>query len=69
MREHDALGCAGAAAGVEQLGDFVLIERENIWPFDAAMREQLLERKIGAGSIAIDGDEALDRGAGFAQRG
>ncbi len=65
MRQHDALGSAGAAAGVEQLGDRVFIEAENIGALGMALIEQFFIGQIGRlGVLFVQGDETLDFRAG-----
>ena len=44
MREHDALGRAGGAGGVKELGDFVFVEGEDIGALDAAARRGVPRR-------------------------
>ena len=60
VREHDAFGRPGGAAGVEELADGRLVEGADIGAVDAAGGEQGFV-------LGSDGDETLDGGAGGAQ--
>ena len=56
VRQHDALGRAGGAAGIEQFGDGRFIDREDVGAGQAIGREEFL--------IALtDSDPVLDGGA------
>ena len=63
VRQHHALGRAGAAAGVEQLGDGVFVEGEDVGPLDAAARRAALRRS----PRPIVDRTRCDAGAGLAQ--
>ena len=51
MREHDAFGRAGAAAGIEQLGDGVFVESKMSARSGLAFVEQLFVGQIGDGDL------------------
>ena len=67
VRQHDAFGSAGAAAGVEELGDFIFVEGENIGTREAVARQQVFQKQVRLGDRTIDGDIATDAGACFSQ--
>ena len=62
VREHDTFGCAGAAAGVKDFGDFVFIDGENIGTRNAVVGHQVFEKEVGLRDGLIDGDVGLDAG-------
>ena len=67
VRQHDALGRAGAAAGVEEFGDFIFVEGENVGTRDAVARQQVFQKQVRLRDRTIDGDIATDAGACFSQ--
>ena len=69
MGERDALGSSGAAAGVEQLGNGVLVDFEDIGAVGAALVEQFVGGEVGAGDLLIEGDVALNGRAGGPDEG
>ncbi len=60
MRKHYAFRRPSAAAGVKQLRNLVFIEGEYVRPFDAAARQQFLEREIRLRNGIVDCDVPLD---------
>ena len=67
VRERYALGRAGAAAGVEQLGDGHFIVGKNVGALGLAFRDELLVAQVGAGDFFVNGDPPLNRPAACAK--
>src|SRR6266436_604126 len=67
MRKHHSLGSAGAAAGVEELGNVIFVEGKNVGARDAVRRQQVLQEQVCLRDGLVNGDVALDGGAGLAQ--
>ena len=67
VAEHHTLGRAGAAAGVEQFGNSVLIDAENVRAFRMALVQQLFVRHIRDGHFVVKCDEALNLAASRTQ--
>ena len=63
VRQHHALGRAGAAAGVEEFGDFIFVEGENVGTRDAVARQQVFQEQVRLRDGLIDGNIAPDAGA------
>ena len=67
VREHHSLGCARAAAGVEDFGDFIFIKRENIGTRNAVASQKVFQVQIRLWNRLINRDIAPNTGASFAQ--
>ena len=63
MSQHDALGRAGAAAGIKQLGDGVFIEAENVGALGMAFVQELFVGQIRDRDFVVQGYAAPELGA------
>ena len=67
VRERDALGRSGAAAGIEQLGDRHLVVSENVGALGMPAIEQLFVDQIRLRNRFVQRHPALHCGAAFSQ--
>ena len=67
MRQHHAFGRAGAAAGIEDFGDFIFVEGENVGTRNPVARQHVFEEYVCLRDGLVDCDVAPDGRAGLAQ--